>query len=561
MWRTICLAAVLIAGFGGGGGVARAQPPATADLLVVNGQLVTMNARQPSAEALAVVGDRISWVGTSAEARRRYPGAAQVVDLQGAAVIPGIIDAHTHLQSLGESLLRLNLKDLPSESAVVERVKKAAARTPRGAWIVGWGWDEGKWAGRYPTNAALSRATPDHPVFLVGLHGFAAWANRKALALAGISRSTPDPENGQILRDRRSGQAIGILTNQAQQLVSRHIPALTAAETERAVELAAAECARHGLTSVHEAKVSGPMLAAYRQLLAAGRLPLRIFVMLDGADRALIDKWLARGPEIDPRHRLTVRSIKLFADGALGSRGAALLEPYSDQPDSRGLFTNSGEAVHDLTRRAVTRGFQVATHAIGDAANRSVLDAYERVLRETQAKDARLRIEHAQVLGPADVPRFARLGVIASMQPTHATSDMAWAEKRVGPTRIQGAYAWQSILATGAHLPLSSDFPGESVDPFHGLYAALTRQSPDGTPAGGWFPAQRLTLEQALRGYTLEAAYAEWEEKDKGSLEPGKLADFLVLSHDLRKLSGQQLLTVRVKRTFLGGKLVFQSQS
>jgi predicted amidohydrolase YtcJ len=559
MGRATCLAAALIGCIGAG--VARAQAPARVDLLIVNGQLMTMNPQQPSAEALAVAGDRIVWVGSTAEARRRHPGAAQVVDLQGAAVMPGIIDAHTHLQSLGESFLKLNLEGLPSESAVVERVKQAAARTPRGAWILGWGWDEGKWAAHYPTNAALSRATPDHPVFLVGLHGFAGWANRKALALAGIGRSTADPENGQILRDPRSGEATGILTNQAQQLVSRHIPALTAAQTERAIELAAAECARHGLTSVHEAKVSGPMLAAYRQLLAAGRLPLRIFVMLDGADRALIDQWLARGPEIDPRHRLTVRGIKLFADGALGSRGAALLEPYSDQPGSRGVFTLSGEAVHDLTRRAVARGFQVATHAIGDAANRAVLDAYERALGETQAKDARLRIEHAQVLSAADIPRFARLGVIASMQPTHATSDMAWAEKRVGPARIRGAYAWQSILATGAHLPLSSDFPGETLDPFHGLYAATTRQSPEGAPAGGWFPAQRLTLPQALRGYTLEAAYAEWEEKDKGSLEPGKLADFLVLSDDLRKLSGKQLLTVRVKRTYLGGKLVWESQS
>ncbi len=539
-----------------GTAAAQAQAPA-ADLLVLNARVVTVNPRQPSAEAFAVAGERIAWVGSTAEARRRYPGAGQVIDLQGATVIPGIIDAHTHLQSLGESLLKLNLQDIPGESAIVERVRQAAARTPPGGWILGWGWDEGKWASHYPDNAALSRATPDHPVFLVGLHGFAGWANRKALALAGVTRTTPNPDKGQILRDPRSGQATGILTNSAQELVTRHIPPLTAEQTRRAVQAAAAECVRHGLTSVHEARVSGPMLAAFRELHAAGQLPLRIFVMLDGADRPLVDGWLARGPEIDPRHRLTVRSVKLFADGALGSRGAALLEPYSDQPASRGVVTLSGEAVHDLTRRALARGFQVATHAIGDAANRQVLDAYERALRETGARDARLRIEHAQVLAPADIGRFARLGVIASMQPTHATSDMAWAEKRVGPTRIKGAYAWRSILDTGAHLPLSSDFPGETLDPFHGIYAAVTRQSPDGSPAGGWFPEQRLTLDQALRGYTQEAAYAEWEEGNKGSIEPGKLADFLVLSDDIRKLSGKQLLGLRVERTYLGGERVY----
>jgi predicted amidohydrolase YtcJ len=559
MGRTACLATFLACGLSSGRALAQAAP--ATDLLVVNARLVTMSPGQPSAEALAIAGDRITWVGTTAEARRRHPGASRVVDLGGATVIPGIIDAHTHLLSLGESLLKLNLKDLPSEAAIVARVKQAAAQTARGAWILGWGWDEGKWAAHYPDNAALSRATPDHPVFLVGLHGFAGWANARALALAGVTRATRDPEKGQILRHPRSGEPTGILTNRAQELVTRHIPALTPAQTKRAIELAAAECVRHGLTSVHEARVSEPMIAAYRELLAEGRLPLRIFVMLDGADGPLLDRWLARGPQIDPRHHLSIRGVKLFADGALGSRGAALLEPYSDQPDTRGVVNLSASAVYQVTRRAVDRGFQVATHAIGDAANRQVLDAYQRVLRETKVEDPRLRVEHAQVVAPADIPRFAKLGVIASMQPTHGTSDMVWAEKRVGPTRIRGAYAWRAILDTGAHLPLSSDFPGETLNPFYGIFAAVTRQSPEGAPAGGWFPEQRLTLEEALRGYTREAAYAEWEEKHKGSIEPGKLADFVVLSEDIRKLSPRQLLGLRVKRTYLGGKLVFEESS
>ena len=284
--------------------------------------------------------------------------------------------------------------------------------------------------------------------------------------------------------------------------------------------LAAQECVRHGITEVHDAQVTGEDLEAYRDLIREGRLPLRIYAMLDGANRGLIDSWLQRGPELDSNRRLTVRSIKIFADGALGSRGAALLEPYSDSPGAKGVITTSEQDIYRLTLRALQAGFQVATHAIGDAANRFVLDAYERALREAHAHDARLRVEHAQVLDAADIPRFARLGVIASMQPVHCTSDMAWAEARLGPQRIQGAYAWRSVSKSGAHLPLSSDFPGETLDPFAGMYAALARQDATGKPERGWHPEQRLTLAEALAGYTVEGAYAGFEEKDKGSIEP-----------------------------------------
>jgi len=536
---------------------ARVPKQAPIDLLIVNAHVVTMNPRQPRAEALAIAGDRILWVGDTEEAKQRYSDTTPL-DLGGATVIPGIIDAHTHLLPLGESLIKINLKDLPSESAIVERVRQETNHTPPGHWILGWGWDEGKWAADYPTHAALSAATPDHPVFLTGLHGFAGWANAKALETAGITRVTKDPPKGEIVRDR-NGAPTGILTNHAQELVAKHLPKLTLEQVKRAIERAAEECARHGLTSVHEAQVSRIMIQAYRELVREGRVAVRISVMIDGADRALLDEWLARGPEIDAHHRLTIRSVKLFADGALGSRGAALLEPYSDEPSTRGLLTTPGDAVYDVTRRALERGFQVATHAIGDAANRQVLDAYERALRETKAKDARLRIEHAQVVALEDVPRFAQLGVIASMQPAHCTSDMPWAEKRVGPSRIRGAYAWQTLLKSGAHLPLSSDFPGETLNPFHGIYAALTRQDPEGKPEGGWRPEERLTLDEALRGYTAEAAFAELEERDKGSLEAGKLADFLVLSADITKVSPKEMLELRPRRTYVGGKLVFQA--
>jgi predicted amidohydrolase YtcJ len=337
---------------------------------------------------------------------------------------------------------------------------------------------------------------------------------------------------------------------------------MTLEQTKQALELAAQECVRHGLTSVHEARVSPIMVDAFRELIRENRLPLRVYAMLDGSDPALVSQWLQRGPEIDPNHQLTIRAFKLFADGALGSRGAALLEPYSDSPQSKGTFTTPETEVYNLTRKSLQRGFQVCTHAIGDAANRMVLDAYAHALSDVpQAHDPRLRIEHAQVLSPEDIPRFGKLGIIPSMQPVHATSDMGWAEQRLGPQRIKGAYAWRSLQQTGVHLPLSSDFPGETLNPFYGIYAAITRQDPQGNPPGGWYPEQRLTLEEALRGYTVEAAYAEFEEQAKGSIEPGKLADFIVISQDITKLPAKEILAIRVLKTFVGGKLVYDADA
>jgi predicted amidohydrolase YtcJ len=539
----------------------KAQTP-NPDLLLINAHFVTMDGNQPSAQAVAILGDRIFWVGKDADAKRLFPNAGRSIDLHGATVLPGIIDAHTHLIDLGQSLLRLNIKDLPTEKEVVEAVRRKVATTAPAEWILGWGWDEGKWASNYPSNQALSGVSPRNPVFLVGLHSFAAWANKQALQLAGITKDTPDPENGKILRDERTGEPTGILLNHAQDLVAKHIPPMSLPQTKRAVQLAARECVRNGLTSVHEAKVTPIMVQAFHELAQEGRMPLRIYAMLDGADKSLVEEWLKRGPEIDPGHQLTIRAFKLFADGALGSRGAALLEPYSDAPQTKGVIITSESEVHDLTRRALQRGFQVCTHAIGDAANRSVLDAYEQTEREVpEAHDPRLRIEHAQVLAPQDIPRFAKLGVIASMQPTHCTSDMPWAEQRLGPRRVKGAYAWRSVKDSGAHLPLSSDFPGETLNPFYGIYAAVTRQDPSGNPPGGWYPEQKLTLDEALRGYTLEAAYAEFEEGAKGSIEKGKLADLTVIAQDITKIPFKEIPSIRVLKTFVGGKVVYDTET
>ena len=534
----------------------------TADLLLFNAHVITLDRVHPIAEALAIRADRIVWIGTNQEGNHLYTSSTRKIDLHGATVLPGIIDAHTHLVSLGESLLRLNLKDVATEKDLVERVRQKAASTPPNQWILGWGWDEGKWASHYPTNEALNKVAPNNPVYLIGLHGFAAWANRKALEITGVTKDTKDPENGKILREEKTGEPTGVLLNRAQDLVGKHIPPLPLDQLKHGIELAAQECIRNGLTSVHEALVGLRQLQAFRELVAEGRMPLRVYVMLDGADHALVTQWLQRGPEIDPRHRFTIRSFKLFADGALGSRGAALLAPYSDASETTGVITTPEAEVYRLAHSSLEKGFQVATHAIGDRTNRMVLDAYARALKSVpEARDPRLRIEHAQVLAPDDIPRFASLGVIPSMQPTHATSDMKWAEARLGPERIKGAYAWRSILKTGAHLPISSDFPGETMNPFYGIYSAITRQDPQGNPPGGWYPEQRLTLDEALRGYTIEGAYAEFEEKDKGSIETGKLADLTVMSEDITNLPPKDILSTHVLKTIIGGNLVYEADN
>lgn len=538
------------------------QKSSGADLLILNAHIITMNPRRPSAEAVAIRNGRIAWVGSTTNAKKLFRNVPQTLDLSGATVFPGFIDAHTHLMSLGESFLKLNLKEIQTPEEAAAMVKQKAAGALRGEWILGWGWDEGKWAAQYPTHRLLTEAAPDNPVFLTGLHSFAAWANKKALDLAGIDKDSRDPVNGKILRDEKTGEPTGVLTNVAQELVARHIPALNPGQIKTALELAARECVRNGLTSVHEARVTPFMIQAFRELLQEGRMPLRVYVMLDGANKHLVEKWLQSGPEIDSQHRLTVRSVKVFADGALGSRGAALFESYNDAPATRGLITTSEADIYSLTRLSLAKGFQVITHAIGDAANQQVLDAYEKALKEVRGhrgirKDPRLRVEHAQVLAQSDIPRFAKLRVIASMQPTHCTSDMPWAEKRLGPVRVKGAYAWRSLLKTGAHLPISSDFPGETLNPFYGLYAAVTRQDPDGKPEGGWYPDQRMTLQEALRGYTIEAAYAEFEEKEKGSIEIGKLADLIVISKDITSVVPKEMLNTRVLKVFIEGKLVY----
>ncbi len=530
-----------------------------ADTVFINGHILTMDESLLEADAFAVKDGRILRVGNSEDISRDFPDA-KVVDLYGQTVMPGIIESHGHLLTLGQSFLELNLEGARTPGEALKKVEEFIRNSSPGEWIIGWGWDEGAWAANYPNNEALDRISEENPVYLRGLHGFASWVNSRALELAGVDSDTKNPDDGEILKNPETGRPTGILTNRAQEYVEAVIPSMSQSQIEKAFRLAHQECLKYGLTSIHEARVSQQMLDAFHSLKEKGELDIRIYTMLDWTDEDLINTYLERGPEIDPDHLLTARCVKIFVDGALGSRGAAFFEPYSDDPSTRGVIETSEDLVFQLTKRSLQSGFQVAVHAIGDRANRITLTAYQNALKEIPTVDHRLRVEHAQVVALEDIPKFAPLGIVLSMQPPHATSDMPWAETRVGPQRIKGAYAWRSFLDTGIHLTLNSDFPGESLNPFFGMYAAETRQTSFGIPVGGWYPKQRLTRAEVLKAYTVEAAYSEFSENIKGKIAAGMLADFIVLSDDILTISSKDLLDLKVEQTYVSGQLKYETK-
>jgi predicted amidohydrolase YtcJ len=525
--------------------------------LYVNAVVHTVDPKWPHAEALAVQRDRIAAVGTTAALRKKFP-RAKVTDLEGACVVPGLIDAHGHLASLGALQRHLDLRATKSLDEMLARVRERAAQAPPGTWILGGRWDQADWGEKdLPDHHALSAATPDHPVLLSRVDGHAALANRKALDAAGVTRDTKDPDGGEILRDE-AGEPTGILVDGAVDLVRRAVPEGAGWPTGDLWRAAQQACFRVGLTGVHDAGVSHAELKDLEGRYARGELKLRVYAMLSN------DPGLAEYIELNrPRHdaRFAAGAVKLYMDGAMGSRGAWLLEPYADRADHLGLAVTPVADLRRLTEAAARRGWQVCTHAIGDRANRETLDAYAAALKKHPRADHRFRIEHAQCVSPQDMERFAELKVIASMQPTHATSDMRWAEDRVGPERLQGCYAWRSLLASGARLAFGSDFPVESENPLWGLYAAATRQDHLGHPDGGWLPDQRLTPAEALRLFTLDAAYAAFQEKELGSLTPGKFADFVVFDKDILTVPPRELLQTRVLRTVIGGETVYEENT
>lgn len=507
--------------------------------------------------AVATRGDRIVYVGDDAGVAAFIGAGTRVIDGRGCTVTPGLVDAHGHLNNLGRILHDVNLVGTTSIEDVVGRVREYQAHVTPGEWIHGRGWDQNDWASQSFPNWRDLAPTEANPMYLDRVDGHALWVNRRALQLCGITRETADPPGGRIEHDA-NGEPTGVLVDEATRLVEDRVPAASAREMDARLAAAIAECNRVGLTSVHDAGTTRPVLDSLRRLGASGRLTLNVYSLIDSQDDSLAFEVLAHGSSRELDGRLTLRAFKLRADGALGSRGALLLEPYSDDPGHRGLNVQPSDTLLAWTRRALAHGFQVGTHAIGDGANRMVLDVYERALRESGRRDARLRIEHAQILAPSDLPRLAALGVIASMQPTHATSDMPWAHVRVGEARLRGAYAWRSILESGAALAFGSDFPVESVNPLLGLYAAVTRQDADGNPPGGWFPEQRLTLEEALRAFTSGAAYASFDENDAGRIEPGLRADLTVLDHDIVDGPARALLDTHAKYTIVRGAVVYE---
>lgn len=529
-----------------------------ADRIFINGHIITMNEDLQEAEAFAVKDGLILEVGTNAEIKESYPHAEEV-DLSGKDVMPGIIESHGHMYNLGRREMRLNLQGVSDPQEVVEKLKARVAETPPGEWIEGWGWDDGAWKKQMTAlSNELNMISPDNPVWFGGLHGYNGWANAEALEQAGITRDTFDPEGGKIYRNPETGEATGILANAAQRMVTQLIPSLTIEQREKAYEIAGDVLLQNGLTSVHDALITSEDLEALRSLKAKNKLKVRYYLMLDCTDEDLIEPYLQNGPEIDPDHWLTIRCIKIFQDGSLGTRSALMFEPYSDAPDVLGVESTSQEEIEYLTTRALQAGLQVATHAIGDRSNKITLDAYEAALNTVpKIKDHRLRIEHAQVVRLKDIPDFKELDIVVSMQPPHATSDMPWAEDRVGPVRIKGAYAWRSFLNTGLHVPFNSDFPGETLNPFYGMYAAETRQNPEGKPEGGWYPEQCLTRAEVLNAYTIESAYSGFEEHLKGQIAPGMLADFIIISDDILTIPSNALLSLKVEQTYISGQLVY----
>ena len=527
-------------------------------MLLTNGRIYLMDAWNTVVDTLIVRDGRVAFAGRRGDVN--VSAAEEVVDLGGRAVVPGLVDAHGHLMHLARARLTLDAGGVGSEAEVAERVAARAAKTPRGEWLGGRGWDHNRWPERqWPTHASLDRAAPHHPVALTRIDGHATWASLAALAAAGINRTTREPEGGRILKDER-GEPTGVLIDTAQRLIQRAEPRPSDERFDQAVGEAIDECLAAGLTGIHEMGADLRALAAYRRLVERGQFPFRNYAAVAGRDEAAWARYRALGPETMGDGRVEVRALKLICDGALGSRGAALHHPYCDDPENTGLVLIPPDELYRLTAEAGARGVQVCVHAIGDRANTLVLDDFERVLGEQAAARAlRLRVEHAQILAERDIGRFASLGVIPSMQATHCTSDMPWAEARLGTERLPGAYAWRSLLETGVRIAGGSDFPVEDPNPFHGIYAAVARRPRSGEDRG-WQPEQRMTRAEAVRSFTTWNAEAAHQEAELGTLEAGKRADLVALSDDVFTCAEATIKDITPTLTMVGGEIVFRRE-
>lgn len=515
---------------------------------IFDGKTVSAN------DAFVVENGRFLKIGKTDDIKKTLGKNETAIDLQGALVLPGFIEAHAHLLGLGQSKLNLDLRHL-SKSAIVDKLMKQSKKQAAGTWLTGRGWDQNLWDDKEFPHKDLLR-TIENPVYLRRVDGHAAWVNDVVLKKAGIDKNTKDPDGGKIIRDQQ-GQATGVFIDNAIDLVSKYLDKPSKADLEQYYNLGEKEALSLGITSFHDAGASADAIAIFEELAQKNKLSLRLHVMIDGGDQSLVDKFLARGPLLGDF--LTVRSIKYFADGALGSRGAFLLAPYHDHAEQSGLMLTDRKILADQTKKAIDAGFSVATHAIGDGANRVVLDAYEDALTLTKAKNTRLRVEHAQLIDPSDHARFKKLSIIASMQPIHCTSDMAWVPDRLGAERIKNrAYPWRSLLDQGVVLAFGSDAPVEDINPILGIYAAVTRANLDGTPEGGFMPEQKLKLIEALEGYHHGAAYAEFNEHQKGKIAEGFFADFVVFDTNLLHPIKAEFIKAKPVMTVVNGKIVYQ---
>ena len=519
----------------------------------INGYTFNSNQELVQFSALQFTDDRVDHILTEAENLPRE--GIRVIDGNGRTLLPGLIDAHGHILSYGRLLLQVDLGGSLSETEAAQRVADFYSKNEDLEWIQGRGWNQVLWeSNEFPGANSLDLVVSDKPVWLRRIDGHAGWANTKAMELAGVTRESEDPNGGQIIRDE-NGYPTGVFIDTAMNYIASQIPTSTTEELKNALSMAMNRLASYGLTAVHDAGVSSQTIAAYKQLAEEGPLPIRVNVMLAASDPLFLDR-LEEGYFRSDDDTLTINSVKIVGDGALGSRGAALIEDYSDDSGNRGLLRYNDERLEYLMRVAMNGGFQVNTHAIGDNANMKVLDNYERLISETDSRNLRHRIEHAQILRYEDILRFAKLGVIPSMQATHATSDKNMAQDRIGEVRIQGAYAWRKLMQADTLIANGSDFPVESPDPFWGLHASVTRQDQSNEPPGGWLPDERMSLEEAFASFTVNAAFAGHQENLLGTLEAGKKADFIIIDRDIFKIPENELWQTQVLETWVNGEKI-----
>ena len=530
----------------------QSEQPDVPDLVLINGTIITMDAKTPRAEALAIRGDKIVWLGDATSA----PKGKKTIDLKNQFVFPGLMDSHAHITGLGTARVTIDLVGTENVEAIATKVKDRVAGSGPGEWILGRGWDQNDWPKKeFPTAADLDRVAPNHPVFLERIDGHAGWVNSAALKIGGITSATKDPEGGKIYRDA-SGNPTGVLVDTAMELVTSKMQALSQEELIKRTKLAAEDALSKGITMIHDAGSSKSDIAAWRTMAENNDLPIRIYSMV-GMPSEFGEEYLKTGPQHYGPY-LDVRSMKLLVDGAMGSRGAAMLEPYVDDPGNTGLLMWKEDELLRVLRAAKKSGIQLGIHAIGNRANRMILDAYEKV----GVRGLRWRIEHAQLLSGQDIPRFATLDVIASMQPIHATSDMPWYADRVGAERTKiGGYVWRSLLNHKTIIAGGSDAPVEDINPLWGIYAGITRQDHKGKPEGGWYPEQRVTSQEVIRMFTIDSAYAAFREKELGTLTVGKWADMIVVPQNLLTCDPKAMINMKVQYTIVGGQVRYQHQA